>query len=58
MDVPREYLDDNTVDYHYQDKSTGDFKSFFEFLLLIILFVGSENKFKYKFCTIDEIVIS
>lgn len=35
MDVPREYLDDNTVDYHYQDKSTGDFKRLFEFLPVI-----------------------
>lgn len=30
------------------------FSNFF----LLLLFVGSENKFKYKFCTIEKIVIS
>lgn len=33
------------------------FNAFSNFFLLL-LFVGSENKFKYKFCTIEEIVIS
>lgn len=33
------------------------FNAFSNFFLLL-LFIGSENKFKYKFCTIEEIVIS